>query len=121
MTAPAEWAILVASHTGKTVPVSLLANINATMSGRTVAARRANRRMSIWPAPETGNRSLTKPDASSCSQTARTAGCSTADVITVLPAGRCLDATPFSARLTASVAQLVKTISLESALIRAAT
>ena len=108
------------SRIGCTTPISLFTHMTETtavLSSR-ASARRAR---SSRPSPATGKRVTRKPSCSSRSTVSRTAGCSVATVTTWSCVSRRARATPFSIRLSLSVAPLVKTISLGRAPTRAAT
>ena len=110
--------------TGKTVPVSLFAHIVETRTGRFAAFAEsisaASWSRSICPTPLTGSSSVSKPSALSRRTGWRTAGCSTAVVITFrsLPNQ---SAVPRIAELSDSVAQEVKITSSGEQLRNAAT
>ena len=101
-------------------PVSLLAVMIETrmVSGRIAASSSAR---STSPSVPTGSQVTSQPLRSRCLQVSMTALCSVTTVMMWLPLSRRNSAAPLIARLLASVAPLVKVISLASAPITAAT
>ena len=116
---PRSRAILPISRMGWMTPISLLAYITLTRTVFSVmAARRASR--SIRPSVPVARSVTSQPCLFSFLQVSRTALCSVATETMWLPRSAYISATPLRARLSDSVAPLVKTISLGVAPIRSA-
>ncbi len=107
---PAARVMRASSSMGWTTPVSLLACITetSTVSGRSAARSRSG---SSRPSRSTSRSVTSKPSRSSARSESSTALCSVRQETRWRPLARWNRATPFSARLSDSVAPLVKTSS----------
>ena len=103
------------ASSGCSTPISLLAAMTLTrIVPGVIASRSASR--STSPSASTPRTVTRRPSRSSRRQVSSTARCSVATVMTWSPLSRRAATAPFSARLLASVAPLVKTISFGDAL-----